>query len=91
MKFVPKGPISSIPVLVQKMAWRCPGARPLSELILVIFRRIYASFGLNELNDNLRQRTETAMAVDGDKATARSSVKGKFIQKPNMQTPMTKI
>ena len=57
-KFVPKGPINSIPVLVQKMAWRCPDARPLSELILVIFRRIYVSFGLNELNDNLRQRTE---------------------------------
>ena len=38
LKFVPKGPINSIPVLVQKMVWRCSGARPLSELILVIFQ-----------------------------------------------------
>ena len=36
LKFVPKGPINSIPVLVQKMAWRCSGTRSLSELILVI-------------------------------------------------------
>ena len=37
LKFVPKGPINNIPVMVQKMAWPCSGARPLSELILVIF------------------------------------------------------
>ena len=31
LKFVPKGPINNIPALVQKMAWRHPGAKPLSE------------------------------------------------------------
>ena len=31
LKFVPKGPINNIPVLVQIMAWRRPGDKPLSE------------------------------------------------------------
>ena len=31
LKFVPKGPINNIPVLVQMMAWRRPGDKPLSE------------------------------------------------------------
>ena len=48
-KFVPKGPINNIPALVQIMAWRRPGDKPLSEPMLVIYRRIYASPGLNEL------------------------------------------
>ena len=30
-KFVPKGPINNIPALVQIMAWRRPGDKPLSE------------------------------------------------------------
>ena len=35
MKFVPRGPINNIPALVQIMAWRRPGGKPLSEPILV--------------------------------------------------------
>ena len=35
LKFVPKGPINNIPALVQIMAWRSPGDRPLSETMLV--------------------------------------------------------
>ena len=35
MKFVPKGPINNIPVLVQIMAWRRPGDKPLSEPVMV--------------------------------------------------------
>ena len=35
LKFVPKGPINNIPALVQIMAWRCPGDKPLSEPMLV--------------------------------------------------------
>ena len=35
LKFVPKGPINNIPALVQIMAWRCPGDKPLSEAIMV--------------------------------------------------------
>ena len=31
MKFVPKGPIYNISALVQMMAWRRPGDKPLSE------------------------------------------------------------
>ena len=35
LKFVPKGPISNIPALVYIMAWRRPGAKPLSEPLMV--------------------------------------------------------
>ena len=35
LKFVPKGPINNIPSLVQIMAWRRPGDKPLSEPTLV--------------------------------------------------------
>ena len=31
LKFVPKGPINNIPPLVQMMAWRRPGDKPLSD------------------------------------------------------------
>ena len=31
LKFVPKGPINNIPALVQIMAWRRSGDKPLSE------------------------------------------------------------
>ena len=30
LKFVPKGPINNIPALIQIMAWRRPGDKPLS-------------------------------------------------------------
>ena len=33
--FVPKGPINNIPALVQIMAWRRPGYKPLSESVMV--------------------------------------------------------
>ena len=49
LKFVPRGPISNIPSLVQVMAWRRPGDKPLSEPMMVRYRSIYASLGLNEL------------------------------------------
>ena len=35
LKFVPKGPINNIPALVQIMAWRRSGAKPLSEPMMV--------------------------------------------------------
>ena len=35
LKFVPKSQISNIPALVQKMAWRWPGDKPLSEPMMV--------------------------------------------------------
>ena len=36
LKFVPKGPINNIPTLVQIMAWRRPGDKPLSGPMRVI-------------------------------------------------------
>ena len=35
LKFVPRGPINNIPTLVQVMAWRRPGDKPLSESMTV--------------------------------------------------------
>ena len=35
LKFVPRGPINNIPTLVQIMAWRRPGDKPLSEPMMV--------------------------------------------------------
>ena len=35
LKFVPKGPINNIPALVQIMAWRRPGDKPLSQPMMV--------------------------------------------------------
>ena len=35
LKFVSKGPINNIPALVQIMAWRCSGDKPLSEPMMV--------------------------------------------------------
>ena len=34
LSFVPNGPIKNIPALVQIMAWRRPGYKPLSELMM---------------------------------------------------------
>ena len=34
LKFVPKGPIDKIPVLVQIMAWHRTGDKPLSEPVM---------------------------------------------------------
>ena len=35
LKFVPKGQINNIPSLLQKMAWRQPGDKPLPEVMMV--------------------------------------------------------
>ena len=35
LNFVPRGPINNIPALVQIMAWRRPGGKPLSEPMMV--------------------------------------------------------
>ena len=37
LKFVPEGPINNISALVQIMAWRRPGDKPLSEPMMVEF------------------------------------------------------
>ena len=53
LKFVPKGPFNNIPALVQIVALRRPGDKPLSEQWWLVYWRIYASLGLNELTLNL--------------------------------------
>ena len=35
LKFIPKGPINNIPALIQIMAWRRPGDKPLSEPMMI--------------------------------------------------------
>ena len=37
LKFIPMGSINNIPALVQMMAWRRPGDKPLSEPMIIIF------------------------------------------------------
>ena len=37
LKFAPEGPINNIPAMVQIMAWRRPGDKPLSEPMMVSF------------------------------------------------------
>ena len=49
LKFLVKGPINNIPVLVQIMAWPRPDNKPQSEPMMVEFTDIYVSLGLNEL------------------------------------------
>ena len=41
LKFVPKGPINNIPALVQIMAWRWTGDKPLSEPMMTQFNDAY--------------------------------------------------
>ena len=41
IKFVPQGPINNIPGLVQIMAWRLTGDKPLSETILALVGDAY--------------------------------------------------
>ena len=50
MKFVSKGPIDNIPALVQIMARRRSGDKPLLDQWWLVYWRIYTSFGLNDLN-----------------------------------------
>ena len=47
LKFVSKGPIDNIPALVQIMAWRRPGDKPLSEpMVISLLTRHSASMSL---------------------------------------------
>ena len=44
LKFVPKGPINNIQALVQIVAWRRPGDKPLSEPVMVsLLTQIYVT------------------------------------------------
>ena len=47
LNVVPKGPINNIPALVQIMAWRRPGDKPLSKPMPTQFPDIYATLGVD--------------------------------------------
>ena len=49
LTLVPEVRINNISALVQIMAWCQPGDKPLPEPMMLVFWRIYASLGLNEL------------------------------------------
>ena len=58
LKFVPKGPINNIPALLQIMAWRQPGDKPLSEPMMVsLLTHICVPRPWNELMAWCRQAT----------------------------------
>ena len=61
--FCPRDPINYNPALVQIMAWRRPGDKPLSQTI-VINILIYASSGLNELMMDHCSGAETKIFQD---------------------------
>ena len=50
LTFVPKGPINSIPTLVQIMVWRRPAANHYLNQWWLIYWRIYASLDLNVIS-----------------------------------------
>ena len=70
LKFIPKFRINNIPVLVQIMAWRRPGDKPLSELIRVsLLAHICVTrpqwvLLLTYLNDSLWPETFFVWSVD---------------------------
>ena len=49
LKFVPKGPIDNKAALVQVMAWRRTGDKPLPEPMRTQFADIYVALGGDEL------------------------------------------
>ena len=55
LKFVLKGPIAKKSALVQVMARHRTSDKPLSEAVLPQFTDIYASLGLNKLNELIIQ------------------------------------
>ena len=53
LTFIPKGPVNNIPALVQIMAWRRPSDNHCLNECCLVYRRIYASLGLNEFSQLL--------------------------------------
>ena len=65
LKFVLRSPFGNKPALVQVMAWRRTGDKPLPELILTQFTDIYAALGWDELSlrGNSSHRCEMVVPV----------------------------
>ena len=62
LKFVAEGPINNIPALVQIMAWRRPGDKPLSKSMMTSL--LTHILGLNELNQWTPTSLNDRVAVD---------------------------
>ena len=60
LKFVPKVRVNNIPTLVQIMAWRRPGDKPLHKQCWLVYWHMYASFGLNEF---MKTRVEALVPI----------------------------
>ena len=66
LKFVPKGPIHNRPVLVQVMAWRQTGGKPLPEVMLTQFTDAYMRhLGIWDARNSF----ETSLSQHGIKKT----------------------
>ena len=70
LKFVPRGPINNIPALVQIMAWRRPGDKPLSEPMMdsllthiCIIRLQWVTLGMGSPNER-RHYLVTSPVID---------------------------
>ena len=63
LKFVPNGPINNNSSLVQIMAWRLSGDKPLSEP-MIGYWCIYTSLGLNELTKPRSPWTSSRMTLN---------------------------
>ena len=65
LKFVPKCPIDNIPALVQIMAWRRPGDKPLSEPMMVslLTHICVIALGLNQLTLKHTDKMYTNLSV----------------------------
>ena len=60
LKFVPKGPINNIPALVQIMAWRRSGDKPLSEPMMVSLLTYICVTGSSQILDFVRLYDKTS-------------------------------
>ena len=58
LKFVPKGPINNIPAMVQIMAWRRPGDKPLSEPMMISLLTHICVARLQWVNPNFKEPEE---------------------------------
>ena len=81
--FVPKDPIDNEPSLVQIMAWRRTGDKPLSEPMMALFTDAYVSLCLNELYNKIKL-IEIYIALNSQKisAASRGGQFGPFLTKP---------
>ena len=65
LKFVPEGPMNNIPALVQIMAWRRPGDKPLSEPMMVSLTTHICVTRPQWVNDTRRSQHNSITAFGG--------------------------